>query len=399
MEAPKATLRVGLLLRALVVLVATFCAAQAFANTASEMRVIGDAQRTRFVVDLEKSPQYGILRLANPYRLVIDIPDVAFDTSERPSGSRGLVSDYRYGLIAPGKARIVLDLAGPVEVVNSFVLDPVGTEPARLVVDLVPTSADAFAEAARQDLPREQAGPRIDKGPSASSGLPVVVIDPGHGGIDSGAVGSDGTLEKDLTLKFGLELAKELTAGGEIEPILTREDDTFLALGDRVEVARQHHAALFVSIHADTVRQDYVRGATVYTVSEQASDALSEALATQENRSDILAGLAIENQPDDVTDILFDLARRETKNISVRFAKSLVDDMRGHVALNSNPWRRAAFAVLKAPDVPSVLLELGYLSNADDEKLFKSESWPSVEAKAVARAIEAFIGGKVTAGQ
>ncbi len=143
-----------------------------------------------------------------------------------------------------------------------------------------------------------------------------------------------------------------------------------------------------------------MRGATVYTLSEDASDALAEALAEQENRSDILAGLSIEDQPDDVADILFDLARRETKNLSVRFAKSLVSDMRGgDVALNSNPWRRAAFRVLKAPDVPSVLLELGYLSNPDDEKLFKSDKWPGTEAKAVARAIEAFLVGNLTAGQ
>jgi N-acetylmuramoyl-L-alanine amidase len=267
---------------------------------------------------------------------------------------------------------------------------------------MVPTSADAFAAAAREDRPRRLAAvpPQPERAPSAEeSGRPIVVIDPGHGGIDSGAVGKDGTLEKDLTLKFGLELAAELKKDGKIEPILTREDDTFLSLGDRVEVAQQHHAALFISIHADTVRQNYVRGATVYTLSDEASDALSQALAEQENRSDILAGLSLEDQPDDVADILFDLARRETKNLSVRFAKSLVGDMKGDVALNNNPWRRAAFRVLKAPDVPSVLLEMGYLSNADDEKMFKSNNWPAGEAEKVARAVETFVGQRVTAGQ
>ncbi len=294
------------------------------------MRIVGDTSRTRFVIDLAKSPDYHLLRLANPNRLVIDMPDVGFSGPAKPGEGRGLVSDYRYGLIAPGKARVVLDLTGPVEIVNTFVLDPIGTQPARFVVDMAPTSEEAFAAAALRDRPPRVPAPRVQEpAPTTTSGLPVVVIDPGHGGIDSGAIGKDGTLEKDITLKFALELARQLKAGGKLEPILTRTDDTFVSLGDRVEVGRAHKAALFVSVHADTVRQKYVRGATVYTVSEDASDALSQALAEHENRSDILAGLALDDQPDDVADILFDLARRETKNLSVRFAKSLVVDMRG----------------------------------------------------------------------
>jgi N-acetylmuramoyl-L-alanine amidase len=375
-------------------------AGRAAANIVGDMRVIGDAARTRFVVDLEKSPQYGVLRLANPYRLVVDLPDVDFKDS-KPGSGRGLVSDYRYGLIAPGKARIVLDLSGPVEVVNTFVLDPLGSDPARLVVDLVPTTAEKFAKAVDEDRPTRQAAtpPSEVGGPVANAGLPIVVIDPGHGGIDSGATGGDGVLEKDVTLKFAQELARQLKAGGKLQPIMTRETDVFISLRDRVTVGRQNHAALFVSVHADTVRQNYVRGATVYTLSDDASDALAAALAEKENRSDILAGLALEDQPDDVADILFDFARRETRNLSVRFAKTLVNDLRGGVALNGNPWRRAAFMVLKAPEVPSVLLELGYLSNKDDEKRFKSKGWPADEAEKVARAIEAFFDSKVTAGQ
>jgi len=206
-------------------------------------------------------------------------------------------------------------------------------------------------------------------------------------------------MEKDVTLKFGLELARQLRLGAEVEPVLTRDDDEFLSLPERVEVARQNHAALFISVHADSVAEDYVRGTTVYTLSEDASDALAAAVAAQENRSDILAGLALNDQPDDVADILFDLARRETKNLSIRFASALVDDIGGTMPLNSNPWRRAAFRVLMAPDVPSVLLELGYLSNPEDEALFRSEDWPKREAETVARAIEDFFGRNLTAGQ
>ena len=342
-----------------------------------------------------------MLRLANPYRLVIDLPEVDFKDPAKPGEGRGLISDYRYGLIAPGKARIVLDLSGPVDIVNTFVLDPVDPEPARLVIDLVPTTAAAFAEAVARDRPADdtadaRAGPYVR---TPGSGKPVVVIDPGHGGIDSGASGKDGLLEKDVTLKFALELARQLRLGARLEPVLTRDKDDFVSLADRVGMAQRHRAALFVSVHADSVREKYVRGATVYTLSDDASDALAAALAARENRSDILAGLALEDQPDDVADILFDLARRETKNLAIRFAKSLVDDMDGTIPLNSNPWRRASFRVLKAPDVPSVLLELGYLSNEEDEKLFTAASWPEAAAKTVARAIEDFLGENVAAGQ
>lgn len=385
------------MLRLFLILVAAAAAGAASANVVSDMRVIGDAEKTRFVIDLDATPDYGISRLSNPDRLVIDLPDVEFGTAE-PGEVRGLVSDYRFGLIAPGKARIVLDLAGPAEIVNTFVLDPVSPEPARLVIDLAPTSTAEFEAAVRLDRPQqERTGPQ--PGPRVETGKPIVVLDPGHGGIDSGAVAGDDLKEKDVTLEFGLELARRLRESGKLEPVLTREGDTFVSLGDRVDIARHHEADLFISIHADTVREDYVRGATVYTLSDDASDALAAALATRENRSDILAGLALDDEPDDVADILFDLTRRETRNLSVRFAKSLVHDMEGAFSLNSNPWRRASFKVLKAPEVPSVLLELGYLSNSEDEEMFRSEDWPANEAATVARAVEDFLLGEETAAQ
>lgn len=374
--------------------------APAAPNMVLDMRVVGDAARTRFVVDLTKNPQFRVLRLANPYRLAIDLPDVDFKNPARPGEARGLVSDYRYGLIAPGKARIVLDLSGPVEIVKTFMLDPVDPEPARLVVDLAPTTSDSFEAAALNDRGgTDEPAARPGGPPLAANGRPIVVIDPGHGGIDSGAVGDDGLLEKNVTLRFALEMMRQLKAHGKLEPILTRTGDDFLALPERVGVAQRHKAALFISIHADSVREGFVRGATVYTLSDDASDALAAALAARENRSDILAGLALEDQPDEVADILFDLARRETRNLSIRFAKALVGDLTGAMPLNGNPWRRASFRVLKAPEVPSVLLELGYLSNKADEKLFRDPKWPAAEATTVAKAIEDFFVRNVSAGQ
>ena len=370
--------------------------------TVHSMRLVGNETRTRFVVDLDTPTEYGILRLTDPYRLVIDLPHVIFATPSAPTHGRGVVADYRFGLIAPEKARIVLDLTGPVEIAKTFVLPAAGEQPARLVFDFVPTSAESFATAAAAGNRKATANGRAPKGDRLAGGgpggHPVVVIDPGHGGFDSGAAGASGVLEKTVTLEFSRELAARLQAGGRVDPVLTRNSDKFLSLRQRIAIARDNRAALLISVHADTVPEDYVRGATVYTLSEKASDSLSAALAARENRSDILAGLAIDDQPDEVADILFDLARRESRNLSLRFAKGLVKDMSATVKLNNSPWRKAAFQVLKAPDIPSVLLELGFLSNTYDEQLLRSSVWRKRSAEAVASAIELFVGDAAPAG-
>lgn len=386
--------------RLLLLLVLALAApAAAAATTVTDLRLVGDAQRTRLIVDVDGEPRYGLLRLADPFRLVVDLADAEFAAEPRPGEGRGLVSDYRYGLIAPGKARIVLDLAAAAEISRHFVLPAAGTQPARLVIDLMPASREAFLAGVRGDAAQAAAMPAPPPAAAPSGVLPVVVVDPGHGGIDIGAEGPNGLREKEITLAFARDLVRRLEQGGTAQPVLTRDDDRFLSLRDRVDFARRHGAALFVSVHADTVREDYVRGATVYTVSEDASDALAAAVAARENRSDILAGLALGDQPDEVADILFDLTRRETKNLSVRFAKLLVGHMEGSLTLNKTPWRRAAFVVLKAPDVPSVLLELGYLSNAADGALLRSSEWRAEATDAVARAVETFVAEPQQAGQ
>lgn len=385
--------------RFLTAAIAILAAAASHAAEVSDIRVIGDDDRTRFIVDLDKKPEFGVLRLVDPERLVIDLPDVTFRTTDLPVRGRGLVEDYRYGQIAPGKARIVLDLTGPIDIVKTFILDPVDPDPARLVLDLVPTTPEEFAAAAARDRP-QAVEPGQPQSPAAAppKGRRIVVIDPGHGGIDAGATGSDGLLEKDLVLKFSFELVRQLRGAG-VEAVLTRNGDSFMSLSSRVDVAHNNHATLFISVHADSAPQDYVRGATVYTLSDDASDALAEAMAAQENRSDILAGLALEDQPDDVADILFDLARRETRNLSVRFAQTLVGELRDNVLLNSNPWRRASFKVLRVADVPSVLLELGYMSNPEDEKLFRSDHWHQGTARLITRAVREFLEDRAVVAQ
>lgn len=381
----------------------TLPVASDLSSAATDARIAGDETRTRFVLDLQGQVPFIVSNLADPYRVIIDLPSMEF---KLPEGSgtdgRGLIRSWRYGLLfARGNARIVLDLTEPAKVDKSFVLEAIEDQPARLVVDLVKTSREEFlAEAERTHQPLsalvtdgQQAAPKANKlTSSAGKTKPVVVLDPGHGGIDTGAIGVHGTLEKAVVLSFAQVLKKKLEDTGHYTVFMTREDDTFVPLRKRVQFARGHNADLFVSIHADSVRsyKEEVRGATVYTLSEKASDTLAAQIAASENHSDVLAGVELSEEPAEVADILVDLARRETKIFSSHFSKILVEELRSAVKLINNPQRSAGFMVLRAHDVPSVLVELGYLSNEQDEKLLISPEWRERTATAVADAIEAF---------
>jgi N-acetylmuramoyl-L-alanine amidase len=218
----------------------------------------------------------------------------------------------------------------------------------------------------------------------------TIVIDPGHGGIDGGAVGKLGTKEKEIVMTFSEILEKELESIGPFDVLKTRNDDVFLSLRDRLEFNRRAKADLFISVHADSLRQKFVRGSTIYTLSKKASDRLSERLAESENSVDLVAGLVVEEPNEALTDILIDLTTRETKRFSKQFSRILVANLGEEVKLIKNPLRSAAFGVLKAPDVPGVLLELGYLSNEEDEKLMRSIEWKTRAAKAVAQSVTEF---------
>lgn len=363
--------------------------ADAYAVEASALRIIGDEARTRVILDVDEEPIRSAFYLADPERLVVDLADTRFSAAMKKTAPRGLVERFRYGLIMAGQARLVVDLRGPAAISRSFFIPSVGQEPAKLVFDLEPIDAKAFA--AKIKPPKPQAAPPPEPTREAVlSDKPIVVIDPGHGGIDSGAVGSNGLLEKDVTFAFSQKLRDTLRERGKVTPILTRAAGDFLSLRERVEFARVNGADLFISVHADAVGEDYVRGATVYTLSETASDALARSLAARENRADVMAGLSIEDQPVEVADILIDLARRETKNQATRFARTLVGDLKTAVRLSKRPRRSAAFQVLKAAEIPSVLLELGYLSNEKDELLMASRQWRTRAVDAVADAVERY---------
>ncbi|HWJ76255.1 MAG TPA: N-acetylmuramoyl-L-alanine amidase [Kaistia sp.] len=366
-------------------------AAPTFSLVARDAKVVGDGSRTRFVMDLTDTTTFAVFPLDEPDRVVIDLPGVGFALPEGAGhDGKGLVTAFRFGQISAGKSRIVLDVNGPVAVDKSFVLPPADGQPAKLVVDLVPTSRQSFASAVRlyRDKEQQAAAANALPVPPPSDGRLRVVIDPGHGGIDSGAIGKSGTLEKNVVLAFAKIVAKKLEASGRYQVLMTRSDDSFISLGGRVAFARSHHADLFVSIHADSFWGDDVRGATIYTLSDRASDKMAAQIAESENKSDILAGVAVTEDTSEVSDILIDLARRETKNFAVVFARNMIKELKPNVRLFKHAHQQAGFMVLKAPDVPSALVELGYLSNQEDEKLLTSEAWCDKTADAMTRAVD-----------
>lgn len=389
-------------------------------SVAKSVRLGGDKLRTRFIADLSKKVPYQVFMLADPYRVIINLPDVRF---QMPAGlgdnGRGLVSAYRYGLFAPGKSRIVIDVSGPFLIDKSFVLDTRKGQPARLVIDLVPTDKRSFLAAlgkSRKDFLKDEAKRRaqekkknkvnIDEiARSKKNGKPLIIIDPGHGGIDGGAVSRRGTKEKDVVLSFSKRLRDRLRASGKFRVHLTRSIDVFIPLAERVKIARRKKASLLISIHADSLprrKAKGVRGATVYTLSEEASDNEAKLLAAKENRSDILAGVpSLKEQSSPITSILIDLVQRETKNHSKGFAGTVLENMKrfvktkGSGRLNKKPHRYANLRVLRAPDVPSILLELGYLSSKDDEKLLKSTKWQGKVADVLVKSVQKYFSKRL----
>ena len=364
------------------------------AATVTAVRVGGDDKQTRFVMDLDRKIDLAAFTLADPYRVVVDLPQIAFNLPDKAGEhGRGLVKAFRYGLIMLGGSRIVIDTKGPVRIDRAFVMAAAEGQPARLVLDLAATDRDSFLRnIALENRPaRTQRQPAVAVKPDGDP-RPVIVLDPGHGGIDTGTHGLDGELEKDVVLSFASELRSRLEASGKYRVLLTRSDDTFVALNDRVRFARSHGAALFVSIHADALpkKEGQAEGATVYTLSEHASDAEAARLADDENKADVIAGVDLTAEPDDVANILVDLAQRETKTFSLQFAHWTVKEFKTVARLHKRPLKSAGFVVLKAPDVPSVLIELGYMSNRGDLSHLVNAEWRSKTATALAHAVDDF---------
>jgi N-acetylmuramoyl-L-alanine amidase len=361
--------------------------------TAIAAQITGDARRTHFSLELSRPVPYNIFKMAKPYRVVIDMPVVDFRllaTAGQKGG--GLIHAYHYGLFAPGKSRVVIHATSAVRVENRVMTGRAGGKPARLSFDLVRTDPRSFvADAAPALAPRPtKRRPNDARGkrrpPNAKR---VVVIDPGHGGPEPGAVWN-GVREKDVALAVALKVHQALEATGRYELHMTRSTDVFISLDGRVEFSQSKGAELFVSIHADSVptadRAAVVRGATVYTLSEEASNPEAQRLAEKENAADILAGVEA-GEDNGVQGVLSVLQWREATGDSSEFRSRLLTRLKGTITLSPKPARSANFRVLRQDDSPSVLFELGYISNVQDAKLLVSPDWQQRVADSIATAI------------
>jgi N-acetylmuramoyl-L-alanine amidase len=363
---------------------------------ASDIRVGGDDAQTRMVVDLSQRIEFRAFALANPYRIVIDIPQVTFRLHPKAGETaRGLVKAFRFGLVMPGGSRIVVDLARPARIDRAFIMDPANDQPARLVLDLTAIDRESFMRMVSIESRASEGRKTEPHADSKADGdpRPLIVLDPGHGGIDNGTKAASGEMEKTIVLEFCLLVRDRIEKTGKYRVAMTRTDDSFVPLGERVAFARARQAALFISVHADALAcgEGDAQGATVYTLSERPSDARAARVAESENQADAIAGLDLSAEPKDVAGILIDLARRETKAFSVQFAQTLVAEMKNATRLHQNPLKSAGFVVLKAPDIPSVLVELGFVSNKSDIKSLVSSEWRERTADSVVHAVDTYL--------
>lgn len=360
-----------------------------------------DDHRTRLVIDLNQPVRYDITTENSPERLVLELDEAAWRV---PSAGRvrprGLVRGHGFAGLGPRGTRLTVEMAGPFRVIGNIILPPnADSRNYRLVIDLVPSARTpepppVAASAVAVPLPSPRPGVEEDAAkPAAAPALqdrPVIVIDPGHGGVDPGAVAVDGSFEKSLVLEMALDLRRLIEETGRYRVALTRERDIFISLPNRITRTRELGGQVFISLHADSLRIAEQRGASVYTLSETASDAEAARLANQENKAEILAGTDLSQHDVVVATILLDLAQRDTNNRSITFADLLAEEMATVATMLRKHRRFAGFAVLKSPDIPSVLLELGYLSNPDDARNLAQPDYRARLSRAIVRALDRF---------
>lgn len=365
---------------------------------AKAARIAGDEARTRIVIDFDVKPDFTVHYLESPSRIVVDIAGtVNFTFPPDELEARGIYDRIRFGAMSAGRTRLVLTSKLPAGLEVAEARKNEDGEGWRLVLDGTIVTPAQYASMKKQSnwgnlestTPVAPLAPQLAPSPDS---VFTVAVDAGHGGIDTGAVthGKNPVYEKNITLDFATALARELNTLPGIKAFLTRDTDVFLSLGERVQIARSRGANLFISLHADTLREKSIRGATVYTISDRASDKLADELAKRENTSDEVAGVEVKKEPSEVNDILIDLTRRETQAFSISLANSIVHSFEGQIGLINNPHRSAGFRVLTAPDVPSVLLELGFLSNADDVKQLQKPDFRDKLVTLIADAVKRY---------
>jgi N-acetylmuramoyl-L-alanine amidase len=360
----------------------------------------------RAVIELSGSTQFRAFVLQNPDRIIVDLSDFNWKAGNvaRPSGSH--VKDVRFGSLGGGQGRLVFETNGPVVIKSAFPIEVKNGQPNKLVVDFSPTSAAVMKEMTSQVMGGMDRAPvksstkavrgekTVSKSQAVSSSKSkqkrLIIIDPGHGGQDPGALGANGKYEKSIVLAVGLELKRQLESSGyRVE--MTRATDVFIPLRDRVKFARQKQGDLFISLHADSISRSDVMGASVYTLSDKASDKETEKLAERENKSDLIAGIDLSHQEEDVAGILIDLAARDTMNQSRFLAKTVITDFnQTGVKTLDGQYRSAGFAVLKAMDIPSILVEMGYLTNRQEVERLSSSEYRAKIAAALKESVDRY---------
>jgi N-acetylmuramoyl-L-alanine amidase len=365
----------------------------------SEVRIGRHEGLTRVSIGMSEAVQFRAYVLGAPYRVIVDLPPVDWQLGNEARLNGAPITAWRFGSFSKEVMRIVFDLDRPVRIQKTFALPPKDkAQEWRLVIDLERISKDEFDRILREQrgkLPDYTApGDEAREGQRARKDAPLVVIDPGHGGIDPGATGKNGTSEKDIVLLVAKELRDKIWTSGRYRVLMTRGADYYIALRQRFEIARSAGADVFISLHADSSPLRASRGLSVYTLSNQASDEEAAALARRENRADVVAGVDISHNNSRVAGILIDLAQRQSLHNAHRLADAIVGALQGKVELVPKPQRSAGFAVLKAPDVASVLIEVGHLSNPREEHQLRDPAYRGRLAEGLLKGIDKYFATK-----
>ena len=365
----------------------------ACAQTIQDIRLsANDSQTMRFVIDLSQQAEIKLAKLSNPSRFVIDVQNASFGVGvqDKKFAQIGFLSAIRTGHPTPATSRIVLDLKTDNVSEKHFTLAPQANAPWRFVVDLTAASPQVSVKTFSNDAQTVATQTPVQTQPKKSViKKKIVMLDPGHGGQDPGAISRSGKYEKDLTLKMAKETKGLLEKAG-YKVVLTRDKDYYVTLRGRIEKAHKANADLFISIHADSAASSSAKGLSIYTISETASDKEAAALAESANKADILFGMDLSEYQPEVGNILIDFAKTYTMDQSAKYADEVVKEMAKEVTLRPKAHRYAGFAVLKSPNVPSVLLEMGYLSNKEEDKLLQKESYRNKLSKALVRAVNTY---------
>ena len=375
------------------------------ASEIEKVRIGQHDNRTRVVLESKTPLKYKYFTLPSPDRAVFDFKNTEFktDLAQIDLSKSAILKGLRQGLFTPDTTRMVMDLAGPVQL-SVFTIPPSAEFGFRLVIDILPTTPGT-AESARarqiasenvNDIKVQTPAPVIvRKAPTPANAPIIIVLDPGHGGVDPGAIGKGRTREKDLVLEVSTRLKRELEKLPNVKVYRTRDKDIFVPLRERVAFAQQKQADIFISLHADAHEVRSVSGGTVYVVSERASDREAARLAKSENEVDVIAGVNLADENTEVRDILISLSQRETRNQSALLGRAVHKRLENVNKMRKRDILFAGFLVLKAPDVPSILVELDYLSNPAQEKRLRTRSHQEKLVGAIASGVKDYIAQNI----